>query len=249
MWPQLKLHETQEDLPSEMAETPSDIAGEQPLETADIPGDETSRKHWQTRVILGAMLLMILFFLDTSALKFLNVTPETYGIFWPRRSWLYAHVVAGILAILIGPVQFWPELKQKYPDLHRVMGVVYVGSVETAGVAAIYLAFHTDFGWMFSFGLGSMAMAWMISTSLATIAVCRGMIEQHREWMVRSYVLTFGFVLLRVTTALLDLTNVGSIPERFIFASWASWAVPLMITEALLQGRKVLAVLPKPGNE
>ena len=104
-------------------------------------------------------MLMILWCLDTSALKFLNVSQETYGIFWPRRGWLYAHVVAGILAILIGPAQFWPGLKQNYPGLHRVMGVVYVASAGVGGVAAIYLAFHTDFGWMFSMGLGSMAMA------------------------------------------------------------------------------------------
>jgi uncharacterized membrane protein len=194
------------------------------------------------------MVVLILFYLETSAFKFLNVSQETYGIFWPRRGWLYIHVVAGISAILLGPAQFWPGLKQKYPELHRVMGVVYVASAGAGGVSAIYLAFHTDFGWMFAFGLGSMATAWIISTGLATVAICRRMIEQHREWMVRSYVLTFGFVLLRVTSALLDVGNVGSISERFTFASWISWSVPLMITETLLQGRKVFAARSK-ANE
>lgn len=234
MWSQLNL-------PLEIEEAPPANAEEQPPKTEDIPRDKATRKHRETRVILVAMILMILWYLDTSALRFLNVSQETYGIFWPRRAWLYAHVVAGIAAILIGPLQFWPGMKQTYPGLHRVMGVIYVASVGTGGVAAIYLAIHTGFGWMFSMGLGSMAIAWMISTGLATVAICRGMIEQHREWMIRSYVLTFGFVLLRVTTTLLDIGDVGSIPERFIFSSWISWSVPLMITETLLQGRKVLA--------
>jgi hypothetical protein len=135
-------------------------------------------------------------------------------------------------------------MKQTYPGLHRVMGICYVISAGVGGAAAFYLAFHTDFGWMFSMGLGSMATAWIISTGLATVAICRRMMQQHREWMVRSYVLTFGFVLLRVTTGILDIVNLGSIPERFIFSSWISWSVPLMITEVLLQGRKVFAAKP-----
>jgi uncharacterized membrane protein len=231
MWSELKIRETQRVLPFVIDEAPSI--------TGDVLKGDTPKKNGINRAILGAMLLLILFYLDTSALRFLNVTEETYGIFWPRRGWLYVHVVAGISAILLGPVQFWPGLKQKYGELHRVIGVVYVASAEIGGVAAIYLAFHTDFGWMFSLGLGSMAVAWMISTSLATIAICRGMIDQHREWMIRSYVLTFGFVVLRITTGLLDVANIGSIPDRFAFSSWISWAVPLMITETVLQGRKV----------
>jgi len=231
MWEQLNLTETKV-IPPAVEPSPT---------TEGIPTDQAPAKHRETRAILGVALLVAFFYLDTSALKFLNVSQETYGIFWLRRNWLYAHVVAGILAILIGPVQFWPGMKETYPGLHRVMGICYVISAGVGGAAAFYLAFHTDFGWMFSMGLGSMATAWIISTGLATVAICRRMMQQHREWMVRSYVLTFGFVLLRVTTGILDIVNVGSIPERFIFSSWISWSVPLMITEVILQGRKVFA--------
>jgi hypothetical protein len=229
MWEQLNLPERTATSPS--VEPSPKIDG--------VPKDQAPAKDRETRVILCMAMLAILFFLDTAALKFLNVSEEIYGIFWLRRNWLYAHVVAGVFAILIGPVQFWPGVKQSFPVLHRVMGVFYVISAGVGGVAAFYLALQSDFGWMFSMGLGSMATAWMISTGLATVAVCRGMIEQHREWMVRSYVLTFGFVLLRATTGILDLAGVGSIPERFVFSSWVSWSVPLMITEAILQGRKI----------
>src|SRR5688572_28081155 len=134
MWSQLNLRETQKLLPLEIEAAPPVTAEEQPPKTVDTPTDNAGKKHRETRVILGAALLMILWYLDTSALKFLNVSQETYGIFWPRRGWLYAHVVAGILAILIGPAQFWPGLKQTYPRLHRVMGVIYVASVGAGGI-------------------------------------------------------------------------------------------------------------------
>jgi len=239
MWEQLNLHETKV--------IPAPV--EPPPKAEGVLENQTPAKHGETRLILGVAMLAILFYLETSALKFFRVSQETYGIFWLRRNWLYAHVLAGTLAILIGPVQFWPGVKQGYPGLHRVLGIFYVSSAGVGGAAAFYLAFHTDFGWMFSMGLGSMATAWMISTGMATVAIYRRMITQHREWMVRSYVLTFGFVLLRLTTGILDIINVGSISERFIFSSWISWAVPLMITETLLQGRKVFAKKPRTGED
>ncbi len=232
MWEQLNLR----DIPNEAMP-----AVEAPPVTGEHPENRTPAKYWEPRLILGGMTLGILFCLNTSAWNYFDVSEGSYGIFWPRRNWLYFHVLAGTVAILIGPVQFWPGVKQAYPGLHRVLGVLYVASIGVGGGAAYYLALHTDFGWMFSVGMGSMTTAWVISAALATVAICRQMIEQHREWMVRSYVLTLGFVLLRLTGSILDTFDVGTIRDRFTFASWIAWSVPLMLTEVILQGRKVLA--------
>jgi Predicted membrane protein (DUF2306) len=197
--------------------------------------------HMGTRVLLLTSIVFSFWYLNTAALKYLTPSPDTYGIFWPRYPWLYAHAVAGTLALVLGPFQFWPGLKKSRPMLHRAMGTVYATSAGVGSLAAFYLAFHTDFGWMYAIGLTSMAMAWLISTGLATVAIYRRMIPQHREWMIRSYVVTFGFVVLRLVVDLLEMKNIGTVPERLIFASWVCWSVPLLITEALMQGRKVFA--------
>ena len=247
MWIQLNLRESQSVIPVEDVVPPAP-AIEPPPQTEGIPAQAegvrtglTPKKHRVTRVILGMTLFLTFWYLDTSALKFFTLSRDTYGIFWPRREWLLAHVIAGTLAILIGPLQFWPGLKEKYPMLHRGMGVLYVLSTGVGGVGAFYLAYHTDFSWMFSMGLSTMAAVWMICTGLATVAICRRMIPQHREWMIRSYVVTFGFVLLRLTTTILDMSDMGSVSDRFAVASWMSWSVPLLLTETILQGRKIFA--------
>jgi predicted membrane protein DUF2306 len=249
MWIQLNLRDSQQAIPVEdaiPAVSLKDVVPEAPAteplpKTEGVPTGQTPKKRWVTRVILGTVLFMTLWYLDTSAMRFFNFSRDTYGIFWPRREWLLVHVIAGALAILIGPLQFWPGLKEKYPSLHRGMGVLYVMSAGVGGVAAFYLAFHTDFGWMFSMGLSAMAAAWMISTGLATVAIYRRMIPQHKEWMIRSYVVTFGFVLIRLTTSILDMSDVGSVSDRFAVASWISWSLPLLLTETVLQGRKIFA--------
>lgn len=56
----------------------------------------------------------------------------------------------------------------------------------------------------------------------------------HREWMVRSYVVTFAFVFLRAMY-LSPLFGGGAAPERMTALLWMSFVVPLLITEVFLQ--------------
>jgi hypothetical protein len=72
---------------------------------------------------------------------------------------------------------------------------------------------------------------------LAFIAIRRRLLEQHKEWMIRSYVVTFAFVFFRIFFRTLGAADIGTSLERAGAASWFCWAVPLLICEAILQGR------------
>ena len=191
--------------------------------------------------VFGIPILIATWFFYGFALKYLTPEPDRYGIYWDRHEWLYAHVLAGVVALLLGPGQFWLGLNRRTATVHRTMGVMYALSVGVGGAAAFYLAAHNDFSWVFGLGLASMAAVWIVSTALAVIAICLRQVEQHREWMVRSYTLTFGFVTFRVLYEVLDALELGTMVERMTAASWLAWAMPLFITEAILQGRKIFA--------
>jgi hypothetical protein len=60
--------------------------------------------------------------------------------------------------------------------------------------------------------------------------------------MLRSYVVTFAFVWFRVLSSALQAWDVGTVQERIGLTSWFCWAVPLLFAEAIIQGRKILAV-------
>jgi hypothetical protein len=195
--------------------------------------------------LLIAPTAVALWFLDSFAFRYFTVDRDRFGIYWPRHEWLYVHIVAGMLALLLGPLQFWLGLNRREMILHRVLGVAYILSVFVSAGAALYLARHTDFGWVFGTGLTAMALAWMISTSFAAVAILRHKVEQHREWMARSYVLTFGFVIFRLFIEVMQLVGVGTTMEHVTAASWLSWSVPLLITEWVIQGRKIFAPQPQ----
>jgi hypothetical protein len=190
-------------------------------------------------LVLGAPTVIALWFIYGFALMYLTTEPGQFGIYWPRHQWLYAHVAAGIVAILAGPVQLWLGLNRRTAIFHQILGIIYVVSVGVSSTAAFYLAAHSDFGWVFGLGFGSMAFAWVVSTALATVAICLRRVEQHREWIIRSYVLTFGFVTFRLAYTLFDIAKKGNTIERMGAAVWLGWTIPLFVTEVILQGRKL----------
>jgi hypothetical protein len=200
----------------------------------------------QKFLVLTAPTVLALWFLNTFAFRYLSADPSRLGIFLPRRQWLYVHVVFGAIALLAGPIQLWIGLNRKHKRFHRWLGVTYVISVVASCTAAFYLAFHTDYGWVFAMGLVSMGLAWLISTGLAIFAIYKRLIDHHREWMIRSYVVTFSFVTFRIVLIVLNIVNVGTTLEQLTAAAWVSWSVPLMLTEAILQGRKILAAYRVP---
>lgn len=191
------------------------------------------------RGLTKAVGFVAIWFIHAFAMRYLMSTDATFGIYEPRHDWLIAHVAGGSAALLLGPAQFWFALKGNYVSWHRLFGIGYVMSVAASSAAAIYLALHTDFGWVFGMGMMTLALVWITTTGLAVVAICRYLIQQHKEWMIRSYVVTFAFVVFRVIVEVFQFAGIGTMTERFTVASWLCWSVPLLIAESILQGRKM----------
>ncbi len=158
--------------------------------------------------IVGAIGVV---FVAVTALPYLRVTEEQFRFYWPRRWWLLLHLASGTVALLSGPVQLWLGLTARRLQLHRRLGMTYAASVAVSASAAYYLAFHTDFGWVFGAGLSGLATAWIVTTGLALVAIRRHLYEQHKEWMIRSYVVTTAFVSFRVLFDVLEAAGVGTV--------------------------------------
>src|SRR5687768_7000717 len=199
------------------------------------------KTHRRLGVSLVAVQLAAVTFVVLAALPYLALDQSQFAGYWPRRWWLLLHVVTGRGALLSGPVQRWLGLPDTRPALHRRLGLTYVTSVAVSAAAAYYLALNTDFGWAFGTGLAGLATAWLITTGLAVVAIRRHLYDQHKEWMIRSYVVTTAFVCFRLIFPVLQATGAGTLNEQLAMASWVSWAVPLLVTEAVLQGRKIFA--------
>jgi hypothetical protein len=161
--------------------------------------------------------------------------------YYPVRGWLLTHIAGGLVALLTGPVQLWLGLHDVKMNVHRKLGLIYIAAIAVGSIGAIGLALQTAGGLVFGSGLFFLAVAWIATTSLAFAAIRKHLVEQHREWTIRSYVVTFAFVTFRAG----QIALVGrGVPLEIAIGvmAWACWAIPLLVTELVIQGRKIARV-------
>ncbi len=190
--------------------------------------------------ILG--VIAIYYITDRAIPYFTEFGPEQFGnYYWPNKWWLIGHLLGGMTALFIGPFQFSKTFRNKYLKTHRRIGKVYIIAIILGSFCAIYMSFtvalQVNIAW--SISLFFLAFSWLISVLMAYRMVRLKRIPQHREWMIRSYVITFAFVLFRF----LDESSIARLlmetfEERGPTCIWLAWSVPLFITEVILQWNK-----------
>ena len=157
------------------------------------PRDHGRRFVWRAVSFFVAACLVVLGarYLINDAIPFLtDISSGKFGRFWPRRVWLLTHIAASGIALLAGPFQFWSGLRQHSMLVHRWSGRLYVVGVLIGGSAAFYLASHAGQGAPFAISLSTLGVVWWSTTGMAYVAIRLGHISQHKEWVLRSYVVT-----------------------------------------------------------
>jgi len=127
------------------------------------------------------------------------VHPDMKASFLAHPGGIYAHVFASALALVLGPFQFSAALRQRHAELHRWLGRAYLAAgVLVGGLSGLYMSQYAFGGPIARVGFAALAAAWLYSGFRAYLAVRRGMIDDHRKWMVRNFSLTFAAVTLRL---------------------------------------------------
>lgn len=174
------------------------------------------------------------------ALPYFGLDQEVFGRYWNFKWSLIGHISSGILALLIGPFQFWKAFRDKYLMTHRWMGRIYLSAILAGAIASTHLAWTAGLAihWTWAFALQGLAFAWILTAGMAFIQIRRGRITQHKEWMIRSYAVTFAFVLFRFIDELESVRALGDFVERGATEIWVSWAVPLLLVEVFISWNK-----------
>ena len=169
--------------------------------------------------------------------------PASFNVYWTRRLWLFMHINGGTLALLAGPWQFWTGLRQRNLQVHRWTGRLYLVGVAIGVAGAIGLAFTTTFGWGFEVGLMGLALAWVITSGTAYYTIRKGLVQFHKEWMIRSYVVTFAFVFFRILSDYGPTSRLQPENDRSIIITWVCWVVPLAVTEMVFNLKRIRSAI------
>ena len=159
------------------------------------------------------------------------VHPQMKLTFEAHRVAIFVHIFCSVLAMALGPWQFFPGLRARRPALHRWSGRIYLlGGVLPGGIAGLYVSGFAFGGTFNQIGFAVLAVLWLTTGYLAYRTIRRGDIAAHRQWMLRNFALTFAAVTLRLY---LGVFSASGIPFETFYAwlGWLCWVPNLLFIE------------------
>lgn len=146
--------------------------------------------------------------------------------------WLLPHGIAAACALFLGPLQFSTRLRQRFGKLHRILGRFYVAGVFIGAPLGIYIQYFEErIGMTRSFTFAAVADAalWMFTTSMALMFILQGKVQQHRQWMTRSFA---GSLIFLEARTIIGLTGWGQYAEIIV---WCCVAAAIPLADLVLQ--------------
>lgn len=140
---------------------------------------------------------------------------------------LWGHVLFGPLALALVPVQLSARLRARAPGLHRAAGYLSLVAIAVAALSALALLPRFQGIPFAAAGFAALAVLWIVFPALGLAAARRGDLAAHRRFMLRTSVLTFGAVTLRIIMAPLMAAG-WSVTETYQITAWGCW-LPFLI--------------------
>lgn len=82
-------------------------------------------------------------------------------------------------------------------------------------------------------GFKTLSFLWLYTAAVAYLAIRRGNLADHRDWIIRNFALTFSGVTLRLWMPLL-MSLFGEL-NGYRLVAWLAWLPNLLLTELALR--------------
>lgn len=159
-------------------------------------------------IVLAFFVAFTLFVAITRDLTLLNSHSFLRQRYAPFAWLLLLHGVPGAIALLLGILQFSHRLRSRHLSLHRVMGRVYVGCVAISAPMGVVVAYLLPLPTLLM-AASIQAVGWLATAGTGLYCARAGRIQQHREWMIRSYPFAMVFVMVRVINVIPAVARTG----------------------------------------
>lgn len=193
-------------------------------------------------LLFAAIALSFAYVLGHNESFLVNPSDPVWHRYEPFKWWLLGHGIGGACALLLVPMQFSDRLRQRYAKLHRVIGRFYVAGAFIASPLGIYIGFFRErFGSPRSLSIAAAAhgLLWMLTTAIAFALILKRKVQQHRQWMTRSFVVgPVVFIGARVIGGATGLEKLG--PDMIAIIVWSCLAFSVPLADAVLQWEELL---------
>src|SRR3954468_1683088 len=180
---------------------------------------------------IGVMYVYVLY--NVESFLFDKSNPEWAHIA-PFQWWLLPHGLAAAWALFLGPFQFSERLRRKYVMVHKTFGYLYITGCYVGAPLGVYIQWYEEklgtFSHSFTIATIMDAEIWMFATTMALIMILSGRMQQHRQWMIRSF--ACALIFLEGGTILVAF----SVPETAVeMVVWGCVAAAFPLADLVLQ--------------
>jgi uncharacterized membrane protein len=189
-------------------------------------------------ILCIATFLMLRIVIDYSAFhddtRFLRYKLDYIHIpVW--KTAFYIHVFTGILALMAGFTQFSAGFLNNHRSLHRFIGRLYAILILFINFpAGMVLAVNANGLLPSRIAFTLLDCLWFAFTAKAVLAARQGRIKKHKQYMIRSYALTFSAITLRSWKIILANTVHPDALTLYMIDAWMGFVPNLLIAEWLI---------------
>jgi hypothetical protein len=184
-------------------------------------------------VLFTLIAAMYVYVLVTNESFLVNRADPEWAHIAPFRLWLLPHGMAAAFALFLGPFQFSERLRRKHVMVHKTFGYLYIAGSFVGAPLGIYIQwFEERLGAPRSFTMAAAADAvlWIFATSMALWMIRTGRMQQHRQWMIRSFSCALIFLEVRAIAVFFRIPESQS--ETLV---WCVVAAAYPIADLVLQ--------------
>jgi hypothetical protein len=177
-----------------------------------------------------------------------GVHPDMRAVYEARPIPILTHIFCSSLAMILGPIQFIPAIRRRWPAAHRWAGRVYLGvGVLIGGLAALYIAPFAFGGLVSTTGFAALSLAWLYTGARAYATARARDFPAHRRWMIRNFSLTLAAVTIRLG---LGLGFATGLPFEISYPvlTWLCWIPNLALAEWILQRERSTSASASAGG-
>lgn len=148
------------------------------------------------------------------------------------RTAFYIHVFSSILTLLAGFTQFSSYILREHKAFHRLMGRIYVVAVLFINFpSGMILAFNANGQLPSKIAFIILDSLWFWFTLQAFLAIRKGNVLSHKQFMIRSYALTFSAITLRTWKLILSASFVIDPVTLYMIDAWMGFVPNLLLAE------------------
>jgi len=153
----------------------------------------------------------------------------------------YIHVFSAVAALLAGFTQFSPQLLRENPKVHRLIGKIYVTNILFINFpVGLIMGVCANGGLPGKTAFLLLDALWFYFTWKAFMCAKNKRYVDHKNYMIRSFALTFSAITLRTWKLILSNLFAIDLAELYIIDAWLGFVPNLLIAEIIIRKNKFL---------